>query len=105
MKNKEKLGALNIDSTLYTTRISEKFEKRIPYKAVNPNYILSFIPGTVLDILVKTGQKVSKGDDLMVLEAMKMQNQLKCSIDGRVKKIPVKKGDKVSKGTLLLILE
>jgi biotin carboxyl carrier protein len=105
MKNKEKLGALNIDSTLYTTRISKKFEKRIPYKAVNPNYILSFIPGTVLDILVKTGQKVSKGDDLMVLEAMKMQNQLKCSIDGRVKKIPVKKGDKVSKGTLLLILE
>jgi biotin carboxyl carrier protein len=36
---------------------------------------------------------------------MKMQNQLKCTIDGEVKQIPVKKGDKVSKGTVLLILK
>jgi biotin carboxyl carrier protein len=105
MKNKEKLSLLNIDSTLYKTRLSRKFEKRIPYEAVNPRFILSFIPGTVLDIMVKSGQKVSKGDDLMILDAMKMQNKLKCSIDGKVKKIPVKKGDKVSKGTVLLILE
>ncbi len=105
MKNKEKLSLLNIDSTLYKTRISRKFEARPHYKAVNPKYILSFIPGTVLDILVTTGQTVRKGDDLMLLDAMKMQNQLKCTIDGEVKKIPVKKGDKVSKGTVLLILK
>ncbi len=72
---------------------------------MNPKYILSFIPGTVLDILVKPGQSVRKGDDLMLLDAMKMQNQLKSTIDGKVKKIPVKKGDKVSKGTVLLILK
>jgi biotin carboxyl carrier protein len=105
MKNKEKLSLLNIDATLYKTRISRKFEARTPYKAVNPKYILSFIPGTVLDILVTTGQTVRKGDDLMLLDAMKMQNQLKCTIDGEVKQIPVKKGDKVSKGTVLLILK
>ena len=105
MKNKEKLGVLNIDTTLYKTRISKKFEERIAYKAADPKSILSFIPGTVLDILVRAGQKVSKGDDLMILDAMKMQNQLKCTVDGKVKMIPVKKGDKVSKGTVLLILE
>jgi len=105
MTEKEKHGMLNIDSTLYTTRLSKKFMARSPYKAGNPKYILSFIPGTVLDILVKPGQKVRKGDDLMLLDAMKMQNQLKCTIDGEVKEIPVKKGDKVSKGTVLLILK
>jgi biotin carboxyl carrier protein len=105
MTDKEKFGILNIDSTLYKTRLSKKYEERSPYKAANPNFILSFIPGTVLDILVKPGQKVKKGDDLMLLDAMKMQNQLKCTIDGEVKKVPVKKGDKVSKGTVLLILK
>jgi biotin carboxyl carrier protein len=67
--------------------------------------ILSFIPGTVLDILVKKGQAVKKGDDLMILDAMKMQNKLTCNIDGIVKKIFVNKGDKVSKGTSLLELK
>lgn len=105
MKGQEKLGKLNIDSTLYKTRLSKKFAERIAYKAGNPKYITSFIPGTVLDILVRKGQKVKKGDDLMILDAMKMQNQLKSTIDGEVKDIPVKKGDKVSKGTLLLVLK
>lgn len=41
----------------------------------------------------------------MILDAMKMQNKLKCNMDGIVKSIAVKKGDKVSKGTVLLVLE
>ena len=105
MKQNEKLGVLNIDTSLYKTRISKKFENRKPYKAADPLLILSFIPGTVLDILVKPGQSVKQGDELMILDAMKMQNQLKCSMDGKIKSIKVKKGDKVSKGTLLLELE
>jgi len=105
MNKNEKLGLLNINSSLYQTRISNKFAKRKPYQPVNPKIILSFIPGTVLDILIKPGQFVSKGDELMILDAMKMQNKLKCSIDGEVKSVAVKKGDKVSKGTVLLELE
>jgi biotin carboxyl carrier protein len=105
MTKNDKLGLLNIDTSLYQTRISNKFANRKPYKPSNPKVILSFIPGTVLDILVKPGQYVSKGDDLMILDAMKMQNRLKCSMDGQVKSIAVKKGDKVSKGTVLLELE
>ena len=58
-----------------------------------------------MDIFVKEGQNVKKGDDLMILDAMKMQNRLKCNIDGRVKTIKVSKGDKVSKGTVLVELE
>jgi biotin carboxyl carrier protein len=105
MSEEEKLGYLNIDTSLYKTRISKKFEKRKSYKPANPKIILSFIPGTVLNIMVKPGQQVKKGDDLMILDAMKMQNKLKCNMDGIVKLITVKKGDKVSKGTVLLELE
>ena len=105
MIKKDKLGLLNINSSLYQTRISAKFENRKPYKPADPKIILSFIPGTVLDIYIKAGNEVKKGEVLMILDAMKMQNKLKCPMDGKVKLITVKKGDKVSKGTVLLELE
>ena len=105
MNKKDTLGYLNIDTSLYSTRISRKFINRKPYRPPDPKIILSFIPGTVLDILIKTGQDVRKGDDLMILDAMKMQNKLKCNMDGKVKTISVNKGDRVSKGTVLLELK
>jgi biotin carboxyl carrier protein len=105
MKQFENLDILNINKGLYKTRLSNKFRNRQPYKPADPHLVLSFIPGTVLDILVKPGQAVRKGDDLMILDAMKMQNHLKCKENGKVKKIPVCKGDKVSKGMVLLEME
>ncbi len=105
MEKNDKLGFLNIDTSMYQTRISKKFKNRKPYKIPDPRIILSFIPGTVLDIFTEPGQTVTKGQDLMILDAMKMKNKLKCIMDGKVKSIAVKKGDKVSKGTVLMELE
>jgi biotin carboxyl carrier protein len=105
MDKKENLKFLNIDTSLYKTRISKRFENRKPYQPANPKIVLSFIPGTVLDIFITEGQNVEKGEELMILDAMKMQNRLKSSIQGRIKKILVNKGDKVSKGTVLLEME
>jgi len=105
MTKKDTLGFLNINTSLYQTRISSKFENRKPYKPADPKIILSFIPGTVLDINIKPGQVVKKGEILMILDAMKMKNKLKANMDGKVKSIAVKTGDKVSKGTVLLELE
>jgi biotin carboxyl carrier protein len=105
MEENQTLGELNINSSLYKTRISKKFAARKPYKPADPKKILSFIPGTVLDIFVKKGQKVSKGEILLILDAMKMQNNLKCTVDAKVRSIAVNKGDKVSKGALLIELE
>jgi biotin carboxyl carrier protein len=105
MSKDEKLGFLNIDTSLYQTRISKKFQNRKHYKPADPRIILSFIPGTVLEIFIKPGQEVTKGEDLMILDAMKMKNKLKCPMDGKVKAIEVSKGDKVSKGTVLVELE
>ena len=105
MDDKNKLGYLNIDTSFYQTRISNKFQNRKVYKPTDQRIILSFIPGTVTEIFVEPGQIVKKGDVLMILDAMKMQNRLKCSMDGKVKSIAIKKGAKVSKGTVLLVLE
>jgi biotin carboxyl carrier protein len=105
MKKERELELLNIDSTFYKTRLSGKFKKRKAYKLPDPSKVLSFISGTVLEVLVNEGQTVRKGDDLMILEAMKMQNRLKSMQDGKISKVNVKPGDKVTKGTLLLELE
>jgi biotin carboxyl carrier protein len=105
MENNDILKFLNIDTSLYKTRISRKFENRKNYQPADPGKILSFIPGTVLDIMVKEGQRVEKGDVLMILDAMKMQNKLKAAVSGCVRKIHAGKGDKVSKGTLLIEVE
>jgi biotin carboxyl carrier protein len=96
---------LNIDTSLYKTHISKKFENRKKYQPHDPKKILSFISGTVLKRLVKEGQPVEKGDDLMILDAMKMKNRLKSAVKGRIKKFHVEEGDNVSKGTLLIELE
>lgn len=105
MQESDDLGSLNINNSHYTTRLSSKFRNRKPYKPTDPGIIPSFIPGTVLEILVKKGQKVNEGDDLIILDAMKMKNRLKCHRSGRIKKIYVKAGDRVSKGTSLIEIE
>ena len=105
MSKKEKPGFLNINGSLYQTRISNKFKHRINYKPADPKKILSFIPGTVLEIFVRQGQKVKKGDLLLILDAMKMQNRLKCPVNGKIKSIVAKMGDRVPKGAMLIELE
>ena len=105
VENNDIFKFLNIGMSLYKTCISKKFENKPKYQPPDHRKILSFIPGTVMDIMVKEGQSVEKGDDLMILDAMKMQNRLKSAITGRIKKIHANKGDRVSKGTLLLELE
>jgi biotin carboxyl carrier protein len=105
MEEKDNLEYIHFPMGSYKTRLNTKFKNRKPYQPVNPMNIMSFIPGTIMDILVKPGQTVEKGDDLIILEAMKMQNRLKSHISGMIKRICVEKGNKVSKGTLLIEIE
>lgn len=63
------------------------------------------IPGLVVEIKVKEGQLVSKGDPVIVVEAMKMQNELCAAVNGSVKSVPVKVGQAVNPGDLLILLE
>ncbi len=103
--SEDNFGYLNINSGLYKTRISKSFKNRKSYTPADPEIVLSFIPGTIIDILVKEGQYVKKGDELMILEAMKMKNRLKSSIDGRIRRIAVEKGARVPKGIVLIEID
>ena len=62
------------------------------------------LPGEVLDILVKENDSVKAGQDLLIMEAMKMENQVQAPHDGTVKKIFVRKGDSIAEGDVLLEL-
>ena len=63
------------------------------------------MPGLVLSIMVESGDSVKKGDGLMVLEAMKMENIIRTPTDGIVKSIDVKKSDAVEKNQVLIKFE
>jgi biotin carboxyl carrier protein len=63
------------------------------------------LPGTVVEILAKTGQQVKEGDTLVVLEAMKMNNNLTAERDGVVKAILVEEGEAVKENTPLVTFE
>lgn len=63
------------------------------------------LPGTVLTVNVTVGQAVKAGDVAIVLEAMKMENNINCGKDGVVKAVYVQKGDNVLEGADLLLVE
>ncbi|MFA6334661.1 MAG: biotin/lipoyl-containing protein [Bacteroidales bacterium] len=66
--------------------------------------ITSPLPGVVLEISVKVGDAVKKGQKLMVLEAMKMENVIESSADGKVISIKINAGDSVLEGTTLITI-
>lgn len=63
------------------------------------------MPGLVVDVEVKEGESVKAGQGLAVVEAMKMQNEIKSPLDGVVKKIYIKKGQTVNSREKLIIIE
>ena len=63
------------------------------------------MPGLVVDLRVKPGQKVKKGDPLVVIEAMKMENIIKARGEAVVKSVHVEAGMSIEKGNLLLEFE
>ncbi|MGB0885417.1 MAG: acetyl-CoA carboxylase biotin carboxyl carrier protein subunit [Chitinophagales bacterium] len=63
------------------------------------------MPGLVISIDVKPGDEIKKGDAILILEAMKMENVLKASGDGVIKEIKVKEGVAVEKNQILVSLE
>jgi len=68
-------------------------------------HIKSGMPGKVVEVYVKSGDSVNEGDLLLVIEAMKMENEIRGSTKGKVKKMYVKAGQSVETGNLLLSIQ
>ena len=67
--------------------------------------VQSPLPGVIIDIKVAVGDSVKRGDTILILEAMKMENNINATKDGKVAAIHVKPGDSVLEGTDLIIIE
>ena len=69
------------------------------------NSVLAPMPGKIISINVTTGQQVNAGDTVLILEAMKMEQEIKSSISGTVSDIPVSADDTVKKDQPLVVLD
>lgn len=102
--------AVKIDGTVYEVHITEPVDKFLESMGIGRepapgiSHIKAPMPGMILRILVSAGQQLKKGDAVLVLEAMKMENVFKAPEDAVVKDIPVREGTAVEKGQVLIIL-
>lgn len=95
---------LFIDSTEYETEIPRNSMKL--YGGLPDNRdVKAFIPGTVVDVRVREGERVSAGQILLLLDAMKMHNEVCSGVDGRIAQVLVTKGDRVEKNQILVRLD
>ena len=93
---------INVDGTRYRTNSIPKYDQRKPWKPADPNKVTAMIPGTVVKLMVKEGQKVTAGKTLFILEAMKMKNRFNAEITGFITKIHVTEGEIISKDHLIM---
>lgn len=104
----EKNFTIRVNGNKYQLDVKDKFDellKSLGFDNLNANKINEIkapMPGLVLDLRVNEGDAIKKGDPVLVLEAMKMENIIKSPVDGIVKKINVKKGVAVEKNQVLI---
>lgn len=109
---------VNVNGSLYEIEIEEmdaSAAKRAPAAAPAPapaakpaaapvgagTKVNAPMPGTILDVKVQAGQSVKRGQVLVILEAMKMENEIQAPCDGKITGINVRKGDSVETAALL----
>lgn len=86
-------------------KANENTQLRKPKDVVSSGNIVAPLPGLIIDVMVKAGDEVKPGQDVLIMEAMKMENEVQTSQAGIVKEIKVKRGDSVYEGDVLIVLE
>jgi len=108
---KAKEISLRLNGQVYKIAIKEPIDQLLSNMGIDlkamqkAEPVKAPMPGMVLKILVTPGQQINKGDGLVILEAMKMENILKASANAVVKAIRVNERTAVEKGTVLIELE
>ncbi len=102
---KLKFQTLEINYTKYKTNLTPKYENRKVWERPDEKKFHSVLPGTILKVDIKKGDKIKQGQVVMMFEAMKMINTVKASASGVVKDVFVKVGDKVPKNFLMFEIE
>ena len=106
-----KTYVISVNGNQYTLQAKSKFDELLDQLGmssldeVKADNLKAPMPGLVLDILVEPGTVLAKGDAVLVLEAMKMENNIKSPAEGVVKSIDIKKGQAVEKNQVLISFE
>ena len=105
----EKEGSITTSNNVDNEPEEKKIEHNSPLNEVsnsieNSEMINAPMQGLIVDVKVETGQKVKAGDEVVILEAMKMENPIVAPKDGTILEIKVSKGSTVNTGDTLVIL-
>ncbi|MES2628060.1 MAG: biotin/lipoyl-containing protein [Bacteroidota bacterium] len=104
----EKKFVLLVNGTRYEVELKDQFDLLLQSMGIGGanakqlKEVKAPMPGLVLDILVQEGSTVAKGDAIVILEAMKMENVLKSPTDGTIKSVSITKGIAVEKNQVLI---
>lgn len=100
-----------VNGIAYAFQVQEKAERpgaeappRVSRGAAEAGAVTAIMPGKIIRVLVKEGDQVQEGDVLCVLEAMKMENELRASRSGVVKEVNVRPGSDVEMGEVLVVV-
>jgi acetyl/propionyl-CoA carboxylase alpha subunit len=105
----ERLLHIRVNNNVYKVQLRDRFDELLhelgmdAAKSKKVSELKAPMPGLVVEVCVSEGQEVKKGDKLVVLEAMKMENILKAPADSVVKKISITKGQTVEKNEALIL--
>ena len=107
----KKIFSLKINGNPYQIQLEDKFDQlvnQLGLSAISAHKVEDVkapMPGLVLEVAAEIGQEVKKGDPLLILEAMKMENVIKSIGEGTVKAIHIKQGEALEKGQLMIEME
>jgi biotin carboxyl carrier protein len=103
-----KTAEIKVNNNIYTLTAKDQFDvllEKMGLSSLNNvkvSEVKAPMPGMVLKVFIDEGAEVKKGDNLFILEAMKMENIIKSPTDGIIKAVKIKPGDKIEKGQILL---
>ncbi|MES2875175.1 MAG: acetyl-CoA carboxylase biotin carboxyl carrier protein subunit [Bacteroidota bacterium] len=109
LNREEKKCSVRVNSRIYTMSLSDQFDELLHQlgmdnlNALKISELKAPMPGMVLKVLVSEGEEVKKGANLVILEAMKMENVIKSPADVFIKSIKVTPGGKVEKNQVMII--
>ena len=104
----KKLAALGVNETLVSHSEVYKVYRGFKPSGLNKGgagALITQMPGKVVKLFKKEGDTVVKGETVLILEAMKMENEIKAGVDGKVKSINVKEGQALEAGFLMVEVE
>ena len=99
------LKELVIQGDTYFTNFTRKYMGRKTWIKPDKKKVISFIPGTIRQVLVRPGDDVKADEKILVMEAMKMMNSIHAPMTGKIKSVLVKEGDCLPKGSVLMEYE